>query len=64
MGAALADHEFTWVTDAEPHATRRRAILAKYGKQVRELYGYDNWTAVQVRLEERVCLAPLFEQGS
>jgi sphingolipid delta-4 desaturase len=48
MGAAQADHEFTWVTDAEPHATRRKAILAKYGKQVRELYGYDNWTAVQV----------------
>lgn len=46
----MADHEFNWVTSAEPHATRRKAILAKYGPQVRALYGYDNWTAVQVRL--------------
>ena len=42
------EHEFSWVTNAEPHATRRRLILAKYGPQVRELYGYDRRTAVQV----------------
>ena len=48
MGVAQAEHEFNWVTNAEPHATRRREILDKYGPQVRALYGYDNWTAVQV----------------
>lgn len=41
--------EFHWVTDAEPHATRRRAILAEHGEKVRKLYGYDHSTAVQVR---------------
>ena len=40
--------EFHWVTDAEPHATRRREILAKHGDKVRKLYGYDHSTAVQV----------------
>ena len=42
--------EFTWVTDAEPHSTRRREILSKYGDRVRALYGYDNSTAVQVMM--------------
>ena len=41
--------EFHWVTDAEPHSTRRREILAKHGDKVRKLYGYDHSTAVQVR---------------
>jgi sphingolipid delta-4 desaturase len=50
MGAAEADHEFSWVTDAEPHATRRRQILAKHGAEVRALYGHDYRTAVQVIL--------------
>jgi len=40
--------EFHWVTDAEPHSTRRREILAKHGDKVRKLYGYDHSTAVQV----------------
>ena len=42
-------HEFYWSAEAEPHSQRRREILAKYGPQVRALYGYDNRTAVQVR---------------
>lgn len=42
--------EFHWVTDAEPHSTRRREILSKYGDKVRALYGYDHSTAVQVQL--------------
>ncbi len=41
--------EFHWVTDAEPHSTRRREILAKHGDKVRKLYGYDHSTAWQVR---------------
>lgn len=41
--------KFLWVGNGEPHAIRRRLILAKYGEQVRKLYGYDHATAWQVR---------------
>ena len=41
--------EFFWVDSNEPHAQRRKAVLAKYGNQVRKLYGYDNRTAYQVK---------------
>ena len=41
-------HEFYWSEEAEPHSQRRREILAKYGPQVRALYGHDTSTAVQV----------------
>ena len=37
--------KFHWVTNGEPHAIRRREILAKYGSEVRKLYGYDHRTA-------------------
>lgn len=42
------ERDFLWVTNAEPHATRRRQILDKYGPQVRKLYGTDISTAWQV----------------
>lgn len=45
---APAATNFDWTTSVEPHAARRRAILAKYGPQVRALYGTDAWTGVQV----------------
>ena len=35
-------YAFEWSCTDEPHATRRRAILAKYGPQVRALYGPDH----------------------
>ena len=51
MGAAAPkSEEFFWTDTTEPHAARRRAILAKYGDKVRALYGYDHSTAVQVML--------------
>ena len=46
---ATEAHEFYWSESAEPHMQRRREILAKYGPQVRALYGHDVMTAVQVR---------------
>lgn len=49
MGAAAEENKFYWVPDAEPHARRRRQMLAKYGDQVRALYGYDVSTAYQAR---------------
>lgn len=53
MGLAAAasskEHEFLWTATVEPHAARRKAILAKHGDEVRKLYGYDVSTAVQVR---------------
>ncbi|KAL6777849.1 hypothetical protein ACKKBG_A15910 [Auxenochlorella protothecoides x Auxenochlorella symbiontica] len=39
---------FLWAGNGEPHAMRRRLILAKYGPEVRKLYGYDHATAWQV----------------
>ena len=51
MGGA---DEFFWVTNAEPHHSRRRAILDKYGDKVRALYGYDHSTAVQVQSPPKV----------
>lgn len=49
MGEKKLAHEFDWVATSEPHASRRKAILAAHGDQVRRLYGYDRSTAVQVR---------------
>lgn len=49
VGDAKEPHEFYWSEEAEPHSQRRREILAKYGPQVRALYGNDTKTAVQVR---------------
>lgn len=49
-GATVEAHEFYWSESAEPHTQRRREILAKYGPQVRALYGHDASTAVQVRM--------------
>ena len=49
MPEALNEEQFFWVDSNEPHAQRRKAVLAKYGNQVRKLYGYDNRTAYQVR---------------
>lgn len=49
MGAAAEENDFYWVSDAEPHSRRRKQMLAKYGDQVRALYGYDVSTAYQAR---------------
>ena len=49
MPEVLNGEQFFWVDSNEPHAQRRKAVLAKYGNQVRKLYGYDNRTAYQVR---------------
>ena len=53
------ERDFLWVTNAEPHATRRRQILDKYGPQVRRLYGTDISTAWQVSCEAARLLCPL-----
>ena len=50
------DRDFFWVTNAEPHYTRRRQILAKYGPQVRKLYGTDISTAWQASKAARLAL--------
>lgn len=45
---SLGEKSFLWATNGEPHMIRRREILAKYGDQVRKLYGADVRTAIQV----------------
>lgn len=42
------EREFHWTDTAEPHSARRKAMLQKYGPQIRTLYGNDPWTAYQV----------------
>lgn len=55
--------EFFWVDSNEPHAQRRKAVLAKYGNQVRKLYGYDNRTAYQVRYVSRLHYWSVYHRG-
>ena len=50
--------KFHWVSNSEPHMVRRRELLAKYGDQIRKLYGYDHATAWVVR-----CVGPQLRRG-
>ena len=49
-GAGMGGHDFEWDDAPEPHASRRRAILAKYGPAVRALYGPHPAILVKVAL--------------
>uniref|UniRef100_A0A061R2W2 Sphingolipid delta(4)-desaturase DES1-like n=1 Tax=Tetraselmis sp. GSL018 TaxID=582737 RepID=A0A061R2W2_9CHLO len=40
--------DFVWTDDWEIHAARRREMLEKYGPQIKQLYGSNVWTAVEV----------------
>jgi Sphingolipid Delta4-desaturase (DES) len=48
-GTHTQEHEFYWSPNGEPHSKRRKELLAKYGDQIRPLYGNDPWTGYQVR---------------
>lgn len=46
--AKASEYAFEWSPAAEPHATRRTAMLAAYSKQIRALYGPDATVVVKV----------------
>lgn len=50
-------YDFEWDAAAEPHESRRRAILAKYGDRVRALYGPDSFVVVKVVVSLAIQLA-------
>ena len=46
--AKASEYAFEWSPAAEPHASRRTAMLAAYSKQIRALYGPDATVVVKV----------------
>src|SRR5882724_2445399 len=61
MGASVSRNDFEWVGTDEPHATRRRLILAKH-PEIKSLMGVDpmfKWQVTAVVLVQLVSFAIL-----
>lgn len=59
MGAHVSRTDFEWSYTEEPHASRRKIILAKY-PQIKKLFGYDPWFKWQVAAYVLMQLIMLF----
>jgi len=65
MGAHVSRTDFEWVATEEPHASRRKEILAKY-PQIKKLFGYDpkfKWIVIGMVLTQFVMFFVMKDQS-
>ncbi|KAK9507553.1 hypothetical protein O3M35_007382 [Rhynocoris fuscipes] len=65
MGAHVSRTDFEWVYTEEPHASRRKEILAKY-PQIKKLFGYDpnlKWIVTGMVLTQFLMMYLMIDQS-
>lgn len=65
MGAHVSRTDFEWVYTEEPHASRRKIILAKY-PQIKKLFGYDpnfKWVVLGMMIVQVILMHLMRDQS-